>query len=70
MFERLLEQVLRRTIRKGRLDLTYADGRHVAFGTPEPGFPEIAIRFTDGRVPRQIVSDPRLGAGAMAPLSA
>jgi cyclopropane-fatty-acyl-phospholipid synthase len=63
MFERLLEQVLRRTIRKGRLDLTYADGRQVTFGTPEPGFPEIAIRFTDAKVPRQLVSDPRLGAG-------
>jgi cyclopropane-fatty-acyl-phospholipid synthase len=63
VFERLLEKVLTRAIRKGRLDITYADGCKASFGAPENGYPQVAIRFTDTRVPRDIVSDPRLGAG-------
>ncbi|MCB2048954.1 MAG: class I SAM-dependent methyltransferase [Novosphingobium sp.] len=63
MFERLLEKVLSKGVSLGRLDLTYSDGRQVSFGTPASGYPDIAIRFTDAKVPRDIVSDPRLGAG-------
>lgn len=63
MFDKLLDKVLTRAIRQGRLELAYADGRKTAFGAPHPGLPDIAIRFTDARVPRDIVSDPRLGAG-------
>lgn len=63
VFERLLEKVLERTIRMGRLDVTFADGRCRTFGAPDPGHPDIAVRFTDTRVPRDLVSDPRLGAG-------
>jgi cyclopropane-fatty-acyl-phospholipid synthase len=63
MFERLLEQVLGKAIRQGRLDVEYADGRRVGFGVAQPGTPSVAVRFTDARVARDIVTDPRLGAG-------
>ena len=63
MSARLLDAMLSRFIKSGQLDLTFADGRKVTYGTPTPGFPDVAIRFTDKRVPRDIVSDPRLGAG-------
>ena len=63
MSQRLLEKVLKRTILKGLLEVTFADGRKATFGASEPGYPDVAIRLTDPRVPRDIVSDPRLGAG-------
>jgi cyclopropane-fatty-acyl-phospholipid synthase len=63
MFERLLEKVLTRAIRQGCLEITYANGRCIAFGTSQAGYPEIAVRFTDASVPRALVTDPRLGAG-------
>jgi len=59
----LIDRLLSRIITRGRLALTYADGRQSVFGSPAPGFPEVAIRFADKRVPRDIISDPRLGAG-------
>lgn len=58
----LLDSYLKRAIRQGTLELTYADGRKVSFGTPAPGFPDVAIRLADERAARQIVLDPRLGA--------
>jgi cyclopropane-fatty-acyl-phospholipid synthase len=63
VFERVLNKVLTKAIRQGRLEVTYVNGRKTAFGKPHPGFPDVAIRFTDAKVPRSIVSDPRLGAG-------
>jgi len=59
----LIDRILSRAIKRGRLELTYANGRKVAFGEPTPGFPEVAIRFADSRVPRDIIADYRLGAG-------
>lgn len=58
----LLDIMLRRIVRHGRLTVTHAGGRVVHFGAPAPGFPEVAIRFTDGRVAGEILRDPRLGA--------
>ncbi len=63
MFERLLEKVLGRAIRQGQLEVAFVDGRRVVFGTPDPALPDVAIRFTDAKVPRDIVSDPRIGTG-------
>ncbi len=63
MSARLIDRLLSGIVKKGVLELTYADGRLVTFGSPAAGFPEVAIRFTDRRVPRDIISDPRLGAG-------
>ena len=59
----LLDTMLRRAIRQGTLEVAYSDGRLAHFGSPAPAFPDVAIRFTDARVPRDILLDPRLGAG-------
>ena len=61
MYQSLLEKFLSRTFRSGLLQLTYPDGRPTRFGSPRAGFPEVAIRFTDTRVPRDIIRDLRLG---------
>ena len=58
----LISTYLRKAVRHGRLDVTFADGSQTSFGTPREGFPEVAIRFADEKVPRDIVLDPRLGA--------
>lgn len=58
LFQRFLEGAVTR----GRLDVAFADGSHSSFGEPTDGFPEIAIRLTDHRVPRDIALNPRLGA--------
>lgn len=62
MSVRLLDRLLSRFVKQGQLDITYADGRMVRFGEPAEGFPNVSIRFTDKKVPRSILSDPRLGA--------
>ena len=58
----LFERFLRRIVHRGTLRVQYADGSSARFGQPEPGFPDIAIRPADNRVPFDIVRDPRLGA--------
>jgi cyclopropane-fatty-acyl-phospholipid synthase len=58
----LLDTFLEKAIRHGTLEVTHADGRIASFGTPAPGFPDVAIRLADDRVARQILLDPRLGA--------
>ena len=62
MSRALLEKFLSASVKRGRLDVTYAGGDRSGFGRPADGFPEVAIRFTDEKVPRDIVLDPRLGA--------
>jgi cyclopropane-fatty-acyl-phospholipid synthase len=62
MSKPLLNRFLSRGVKHGRLGVVFADGSASTFGTPALGFPEIVIRFTDARVPRDIVLDPRLGA--------
>ena len=59
----LLDKMLRRIIRRGRLVVIEADGRQHAYGMPEPDWPDVTIRFTDPGVPGTIVRSPRLGAG-------
>lgn len=61
MRDRLFEKVLASIVKQGQLEVTYADGHSTAFGNPEPGFPDVAICFTDAKVPRDIILDPRLG---------
>jgi cyclopropane-fatty-acyl-phospholipid synthase len=63
MSAKLLERMLARFIASGTLEIRFADGRLASFGQPAAGFPDVAIRFTDARVPRDILTDPRLGAG-------
>ncbi|GGC26543.1 cyclopropane-fatty-acyl-phospholipid synthase [Novosphingobium marinum] len=62
MSSRLFDKGIGSVIKRGRLDVTHADGRKVSFGTPEPGFPEVALRMADRKVTRDILMDPRLGA--------
>lgn len=62
MSKPLLDRFLARAIKQGRLGVVYADGSATTHGTPAPGFPEIVLRLTDDRVPRDILLDPRLGA--------
>ena len=59
---RLFDKVIGRIVERGRLEITYHDGHKSAFGTPEAGFPDVAIRFADAKVARNIILDPRLGA--------
>ena len=62
MSKALLDRFLSRSVRHGRLGVVFADGSASTYGTAAPGFPEIVLRFTDSRVPRDIIMDPRLGA--------
>jgi cyclopropane-fatty-acyl-phospholipid synthase len=62
MSKALLDRFLTRAVRQGRLGVVFADGSASVYGTPAQGFPEVVVRFTDSRVPRDIVMDPRLGA--------
>ena len=59
----LIDLFLSRAVRKGRLSLTHHDGKVREFGSPEPGYPDVAIRFTDSSVAGQIVRNPALAAG-------
>ncbi len=58
----LIDTFLARTVRRGQLVLTHADGRIVTFGTPDPAFPDVAIRFAAPGVAGRIVRHPALGA--------
>ncbi|KZE10956.1 MULTISPECIES: SAM-dependent methyltransferase [Sphingomonas] len=58
----LIDTFLARTVRRGTLSLTHADGRTVTFGTADPAFPDVAIRFTQPGVAGRIVRHPALGA--------
>jgi cyclopropane-fatty-acyl-phospholipid synthase len=62
MSKSLLDRFLARAIKQGQLGVVFADGSARTYGAPTPGFPDIVLRFTDARVPRDIVFDPRLGA--------
>ncbi|KLE35835.1 SAM-dependent methyltransferase [Aurantiacibacter luteus] len=61
--DKLIDKLLARMIRRGTLRLTHADGTARTFGAPEPGFPDVAIRFADDKVARDVLLDPRLGVG-------
>lgn len=58
---KLFELVLKRLVTRGRLTVHYANGKKFIVGQPDPAFPDLALRFKDGRVPLDIVKDPRLG---------
>lgn len=63
MSSALIDRFLGSIVKRSQLTLTLASGKKHTLGSPEEGFPEVAIRFTDSRVPRDILLDPRLGAG-------
>src|SRR4051794_16380906 len=59
----LLNQMLKRLIRRGELVVTNYDGQEYRYGRPEPGWHPIRMRLTDRGAARSIASDPRVGAG-------
>ncbi len=59
----LIDLFLSRAVKRGRLTLLRPDTQPASFGTPEPGFPEVTIRFADKRVALAIARNPALGAG-------
>ena len=58
----LIDRFLARAVKRGELTVTYHDGRVRRFGTPEPGWPDVGIRFTDRGAASAIVRHPALGA--------
>ena len=59
----LFDRLLTRLIKRGTLTVAYASGETVTYGQATPDYPDVAVRFTDTKVGRDIVLDPRLGAG-------
>ncbi|WP_459789662.1 class I SAM-dependent methyltransferase [Alteriqipengyuania sp. 357] len=58
----LLSRFFAGHISSGTLDVTFADGTREHFGEARTGSPDVAVRFADARVPREILLDPALGA--------
>jgi cyclopropane-fatty-acyl-phospholipid synthase len=59
---RLLDALLRRLIRKGRLVVIDADGKRHVYGDGADG-EAVAIRFTDRATPRRAALNPALALG-------
>ncbi len=59
----LIDLFLSRAVKRGRLTLLRPGKTPRSFGTPEPGFPEVTIRFADRGVALAIARNPALGAG-------
>ena len=62
MSKRLVNRYLDGIVKRGTLEVTFADGSREQFGKADPGFPDVRLHFTDSKVPRDILLDPRLGA--------
>jgi cyclopropane-fatty-acyl-phospholipid synthase len=59
----LIDRFLGSIIKQGQLIVTMPSGERYELGIPAEGFPNIAIRLADNKVARDILLDPRLGAG-------
>jgi len=62
MSKALVNKFLGGIVTRGTLEIKFDGGGAAEFGTPESGFPDIALRFTDAKVQRDIILDPRIGA--------
>ena len=58
----LIDLFFARRVKRGQLTVTHANGTVRTFGTPDPGFPDVAIRFADKAAASFIVRNPGLGA--------
>ena len=58
----LIDRFLARSVKRGQLTVTHADGSTSIFGSPDPDFPSVALRFADRGVAGRIVRHPALGA--------
>ena len=63
MSKAVIRKFLGSTVRKGRLLVAFPDGDSSDFGTPAESYPQVAIRFADAKAMRDIMLDPRMGAG-------
>lgn len=59
----LFDRFLSNMVKHGVLTVTTHDGTVRRYGTPTPGYPDIAIRLADARVAREIALKPELGGG-------
>ncbi len=59
----LIDLFLARAVKRGQLTVRHFDGSEKRFGTPEAGYPNVTIRFTDKGAAGSIIRDPALGAG-------
>ena len=59
----LIDLFLARAVKRGQLTVRHFDGSEKRFGTPEAGYPDVTIRFTDAGAAASIIRDPALGAG-------
>lgn len=62
MSKKLVSKFLGGTVRQGQLEIAFSDGSRETFGKAAAGFQNVAVRFADSKVPRDIILDPRLGA--------
>ncbi|WP_174286727.1 cyclopropane-fatty-acyl-phospholipid synthase family protein [Sphingomonas bacterium] len=58
----LIDLFFARRVLRGQLTVTHANGIVRTFGSPDPDFPTVAIRFTDRGAANFIVRNPGLGA--------
>ncbi|WP_408609444.1 class I SAM-dependent methyltransferase [Altererythrobacter lutimaris] len=63
MSNALIDRFLSSVVKHGRLTIAMPSGATHQLGAPTEGYPEVAIRLTDNKVARDILLDPRLGAG-------
>jgi cyclopropane-fatty-acyl-phospholipid synthase len=59
----MLDQMLRRLVRKGELTITDHDGKAYRYGEPDPEVRSVHARLTDPGAAWSIAKDPRIGAG-------
>jgi len=61
----LIDLFLRHAVKRGQLTLLRPGAQPATFGTPDPAFPNVTLRFHDRGVAGRIVRNPALGAGEM-----
>lgn len=59
----LFDRFMAGAFKRGTLTLIDHRGQARVYGTAEPGFPDVTVRFTDAKVMRDIALMPDLGAG-------
>jgi cyclopropane-fatty-acyl-phospholipid synthase len=59
----LFDRFLTSAVKRGTLTVIDHQGATKMFGQAKAGWPDVTLRFTDARVPRDIVLQPDLGAG-------
>jgi cyclopropane-fatty-acyl-phospholipid synthase len=59
----LFDRYLSAAVRQGTLTVIDHQRTTKTFGKPTGGWPDVTVRFADGRVPRDIALQPDLGAG-------